>query len=84
MAVVGSGDIPLGAILRPRLTTTCFDLPRTATAVGAIIERPLAALAGRLDPHLRQALAASLPALLEWPGSPPDHPTGRRHRFPTR
>ncbi|MEU8107772.1 MarR family transcriptional regulator [Nonomuraea muscovyensis] len=38
----------------------------------------LAALAGRLDPHHRQALAASLPALLEMArlaAQPPDRPT---------
>ncbi|MEW2491521.1 hypothetical protein [Streptomyces sp. NPDC048411] len=42
ITVVGSGDIPFGAVPRPRLTTTFFDLPSAAAAVGTTIERLLA------------------------------------------
>ncbi|WP_018504863.1 LacI family DNA-binding transcriptional regulator [Parafrankia discariae] len=58
IAVVGSGDHPLGAALRPALTTATFDVPAIARVVASSIRR---LLDGQdLDPGLEAALRPHL------------------------
>ncbi|MEX5712410.1 LacI family DNA-binding transcriptional regulator [Parafrankia sp. FMc6] len=58
IAVVGSGDHPLGAALRPAITTTTFDVPAIARVVASSIQR---LLDGQdLDPDMAVALRPHL------------------------
>ncbi|PAK28022.1 LacI family transcriptional regulator [Streptomyces sp. alain-838] len=58
IAVIGSGDQPLGAALRPALTTVHFDLPRLAHAVADSLRR---LLDGQdLDPAVTSAVQPRL------------------------
>ncbi|HSA51382.1 MAG TPA: LacI family DNA-binding transcriptional regulator [Yinghuangia sp.] len=58
VAVIGSGNQPLGAILRPALTTVRFDVPALARVVATSIRRLLDGHA--LDAAAVKAVAAQL------------------------
>ncbi|CUU60436.1 DNA-binding transcriptional regulator, LacI/PurR family [Parafrankia irregularis] len=58
IAVVGSGDHPLGAALRPAITTATFDVPAIARVVASSIRRLLDG--ADLDPGLEAALRPHL------------------------
>ncbi|MCK9902646.1 LacI family transcriptional regulator [Parafrankia colletiae] len=58
IAVVGSGDDPLGAALRPALTTTSFVVPEIARVVASSIRRLLDG--HDLDPDMEAALRPRL------------------------